>query len=76
MTWVVILVFAALWIPDLPAMLRRQQWPELVAFAALWAVGLTLALLVNYGVDVNQVTQLLRAFFEPIGKLLIQQPPV
>lgn len=75
MTWVVILVFASIWIPDLPGLLKHRQWAELAAFAALWAAGLTLALLVNYGVDVDQVTKLLRAVFEPIGQSLIQLPP-
>jgi len=70
----IILLFLVMWIPDLPGMLKQKQWPELAAFAALWAAGLTLALLLNYGVPVNAVTKALRAVFEPIGRGYIQLP--
>lgn len=75
MTWVLVLVFLALWVPELPGLVRGRHWPELAAFAVLWAMGLTLALLINYGVPVDQVTQLLRSLFEPIGQRLVVPPP-
>jgi len=75
MQWMVVLVFVAMWVPELPGMLRRRQWRELAAFAALWAVGLTLAVLIVLDIPINQVTKLLRAVFEPIGQRLIIPPP-
>ena len=75
MTWVLILVFLALLIPDLPGLVKRRQWAELTAFFLLWAAGFALSLLVHYGVPFHQVNTLLRAVFEPIGQFFIQPPP-
>ncbi|HEY8417848.1 MAG TPA: hypothetical protein VIK93_07425 [Limnochordales bacterium] len=75
MTWVLILVFLAIWVPDLPGLVRGRHWPELAAFAVLWVLGLTLALLVSYSVPVDHVTQFLRGVFEPIGQRLVVAPP-
>lgn len=75
MTLVLILVFAALWIPDLPGMLRRKQWAELCAFTVLWTLALVISLFIHYNGDFDHVNKLLRAVFEPIGQLVIQRPP-
>lgn len=75
MTWVVIVVFLLLWVPELPGLVRGRLWREMAAFAVLWAAGLTLALLVHYGAQLDQLTQLLRAVFEPIGQRIVVPPP-
>lgn len=76
MTWVIVMVFAVMWAVELPGLLHRRQKAELATFAALWVVGLTLALLVHYGVHIDLVTKALRSVFEPIGLRLIQPPAV
>lgn len=75
MTFLVLLVFGALLIPDLPGLVRRRQWAELAAYGTLWTAGLILSLLIAYDVPVNQLTRLLRAVFEPIGTAIIKPPP-
>ncbi len=70
-----ICAFLLLWLPEIPGMLHHKQTRIIVAFACVWALALTLALLVLYGVDVNQVTLLLRGIFEPIGRIVIVPPP-
>jgi len=75
MGWLVLLIFLLMWIPELPGLLRRRQWPELAAFGFLWAAGLALSLLIAADVPVNQLNKLLRGIFEPIGRMVITKPP-
>ena len=76
MTLFLIVGFALIWLPDLPGMMRRKHAGEIMVFALLWAVGLTLSLLILYDVKVDYITLALRAIFEPIGKAIIKPPPI
>ena len=71
MTLAIVLALLLVWLPELPGMLHRKNPREIVLFAVLWAAGLALWIAVNAGVPTNQITQALRAIFEPIGRALI-----
>lgn len=75
MNALIVLLFLLIIIAELPGMLHRRHVREIVLFAALWAVGLTLTLIISNGGDTDQITKLLRGIFEPIGKLVIVPPP-
>jgi len=70
-----VFLFALILVPEVPRMVQRRQWPELIAFMALWAAGLTLSVLIALDVYVGQITEFLRGVFEPIGEMLIGPPP-
>ena len=71
----IVATFLLLLLPELPGLARRKDAGEIAAFAALWAAGLTLSLLIAADVPIDGVTKLLRSVFEPIGKLVIKPPP-
>lgn len=75
-SWIPVFVFLLLWLLELPGLVRRRHGGEIAAFTLLWAAGLTVSLIISYGGQVDQVTQLLRSVFEPIGKMVIKPPSV
>lgn len=74
-SFLVAAVFLLLALPELPGLRHRRDPAEIAAFAFLWAAGLTLSLLIAAHVPMDGVTKLLRAVFEPLGRMLIQPPP-
>lgn len=74
MLFVILLVFLLMWAVELPAMLHRRDRGEIAAFAVLWALGLTLSLLLQYGVPLDGVTLFLRRLFDPLGRAMVSSP--
>jgi len=52
---------------DVPGMLRKKQWGEMVAFFVFLVAGLTLSTLMLLNVKVPNPTRLIEAIFEPLA---------
>ncbi|MEN6461890.1 MAG: hypothetical protein ABFC94_11050 [Syntrophomonas sp.] len=53
-----ILVFAIIALLQVPSLVRKQWWRELITFLVLWLLGLILSILVSLGVKI-QVTSII-----------------
>ena len=49
---VLVLLFAGLSLIDIPKLIRKKQWPELITSSVLLSIGFILSLLQIIGVDV------------------------
>lgn len=67
-------VFSLMWLFELPGMIRRRLTGEIVTFGVLWTLGLIVGILVVYDVPTDQISQMLRAVFEPVAKVFLKLP--
>jgi len=49
---ILVLLFAGLALIDIPKLMRKKQWPELITSSVLLSIGFLLSLLQIIGVDV------------------------
>lgn len=50
--FVLLLVFSAIGLYEIPGLMRKKEWPELITSSVLLAIGFTLSFLQVIGVDV------------------------
>ncbi|HVJ48429.1 hypothetical protein [Desulfitobacterium sp.] len=50
--FVVLLLFATIALYEIPGLMRKKEWPELITSSVLLAIGFTLSFLQVIGVDV------------------------
>jgi hypothetical protein len=61
-----ILVFAIIALMQIPSLIRKQWWRELIVFIILWLLGLVLSVLISLGIKI-QVTSII---WRVLAKLL------
>lgn len=57
---------------EIPALLKKKSWRELLAFSFFLVLGFALSLPQVLGIEIANPNKLIEAMFEPISKLLNQ----
>lgn len=68
--FLIILIGAAIAWYEVPKLIRGQMWPELAAHLVLLVLGLALAIALTLHLQVPNLTDTMRAVFDPLGQLI------
>ena len=55
----VLIGFGMVALIQIPALVRKQWWRELICFAAVWSLGLILAVMVSMGIKLPPLTTII-----------------
>lgn len=54
--------FAILALLQIPSLVRKRWWRELICFAVLWFMGLILSIMVSMGINLPPITTIINKF--------------
>ncbi|QGP93825.1 hypothetical protein MGLY_32480 [Neomoorella glycerini] len=69
--FILVVVYTIIFLLDVPPLVRRRAWRELVAFAVLSLLGLALGVPWSLGHKIFFPSEALIKFFEPLARLVL-----
>ncbi|CEP66251.1 Uncharacterized [Moorella glycerini] len=69
--FILVVVYTIIFLLDVPPLVRRRAWRELLAFAVLSLMGLALGIPWSLGHKIFFPSEALIKFFEPLARLVL-----
>ncbi|KYH32944.1 hypothetical protein [Neomoorella mulderi] len=69
--FILVVVYTIIFLLDVPPLVRRRAWRELLAFAVLSLMGLALGVPWSLGHKIFFPSEALIKFFEPLARLVL-----
>lgn len=69
--FILVVIYTIIFLLDVPPLVRRRAWRELLAFAVLSLMGLALGVPWSLGHKIFFPSEAMIKFFEPLARLVI-----